>query len=113
MCDEQRLKRSSSAFALYLLLACAITWPLVMNLGGQIVGWAVGDNYEMTRNIWWMAQALRTGQDMYYQSLLGYPHGFSSLPLAANQLQYFPAWAFALWVSPALLITSLCCSIWP
>ena len=96
------LKRGSSAFALYLLLACAITWPLVMNLGGQIVGWAVGDNYEMTRNIWWMAQALRTGQDMYYQSLLGYPHGFSSLPLAANQLQYFPAWAFALWVSPAL-----------
>jgi len=95
-------KRSLRAFGLYLLLACAITWPLVTDLGGRIIGWAVGDNYEMTRNIWWMAEALRTGQDMYYQSLLGYPQGFSSLPLAANQLQYFPAWALALLVSPAL-----------
>ncbi|MCS6835883.1 MAG: hypothetical protein NZ750_07685 [Anaerolineae bacterium] len=96
------LKRALRAFALYLLLACAVTWPLATDLDNQIIGWSVGDNYEMTRNIWWMAQALRTGQDMYYQSLLGYPHGFSSLPLAANQLQYFPAWAFALLVSPGL-----------
>lgn len=98
-----RLKQHWLVFAAYLGLACVVTFPLVLNLGSQVIGGTVGDNYEMTRNIWWYAHALRTGQPLYYQTLLGYPEGMSSIVLAANQLQYFPAWALALVLPPALV----------
>lgn len=85
-------------FVGYLLLALLITWPAVLSPVSTVMGSTVGDNFEMMRNTWWFRFALLNGQPFYYQTYLGYPQGFSSIALAANQLQYFPAWALALFL---------------
>ncbi len=78
---------------LYLGVIVLVTWPLV--IGGDFIGHSFGDTYEYTRHIWWIKQALQTGQPLYWQPLLGYPDGLSGLWLWANPLQSFPAWLFA------------------
>ncbi len=83
-------------FGLYVLLACIITFPAVATLGTHVIGGSTGDNYEMLRHVWWFSHALKTGQPLYYQSLMGYPDGFPSLILAAVQLQYTPMTLLAL-----------------
>jgi hypothetical protein len=82
----------------YLLLALVITWPAVLSPLSAVMGSTVGDNFEMMRNTWWFRFALLNGEPFYYQTYLGYPQGFSSIALAANQLQYFPAWVLALFL---------------
>jgi hypothetical protein len=79
----------------YVLLAIIITFPLILNISTQVIGGTTGDNYEMLRNIWWFKFALQNGEPLYYQTYMGYPSGFSSIALAANQLQYLSAYALA------------------
>ncbi len=78
-----------------MLVAVVITFPAVLTLGTHVIGSDTGDNFEMLRNIWWFTYALQNGQPLYYQPLLGYPQGFSSILLAANQFQFLPAYLFA------------------
>ena len=80
---------------LYLAAACLITWPLLLDLSGQFLGGDTSDAYEMARHIWWFKYALQNGLDLFWQSNLGYPDGFSGVSLQANTLQFFPAWLFA------------------
>ncbi len=84
------------AFALFLALAALITWPAAANLSGAFIGHHTGDSYEMGHHLWWYGYALKHGQPLFTQTLLGYPDGIGGISLWSNPLQFFPAWAFAL-----------------
>lgn len=88
-------KQHLAIYGVYLLLAVMITFPAILTLSTHIIGGETGDNFEMARNIWWFVYAIKHGEPLYYQTLLGYPNGFSSILLAANQLQFLPAYVFA------------------
>lgn len=82
-------------YLVYLAVALLITFPAVLTASTHVMGGETGDNYEMLRHIWWFKYALQNGQPLYYQPLLNYPQGFSSLILSANQLQFLPMYLFA------------------
>lgn len=92
-----RAKLQTHAFIIlfYFALALIITWPLVTVLSTHLAGFAYGDGHEMARHVWWYNHALRTGQDVFYQPLLGYPDGIDGVLYWAHPLQFFPAWLFA------------------
>lgn len=96
-------------YVLYLLVAIAITYPVITSLSTQFLGGDTSDAYEMARHVWWIKTAVQTGQDIFYQSNLGYPEGFSGVTLWANPLQFFPMWvlAFFLPLASAYNITIL------
>jgi hypothetical protein len=96
-------------YLLFLGIALLVTFPAILNLSSQVMGGTTGDNFEMLRNIWWFKFALQTGQPLYYQSYFAYPEGFSGIILAANQLQFLPAYLFA-FVMPLTLAYNL--TIW-
>jgi len=79
----------------FLALAILITFPLVLNLGGQILGHHTGDAYEMGHHIWWFKYAIQNGEPLFYQTLLAYPDGIQGISLWSNPTQFFPAWALA------------------
>ena len=84
-----------AVYLFYLLVAVVVTWPLASHLSTHLVGFAYGDSTEMARHIWWYNHALRTGQPVFWQPLLGYPDGMEGVILWADPLQFFPAWLFA------------------
>jgi hypothetical protein len=90
------LVRHALAFGFYLLLAILVTFPLITRLSTDFAGFLYGDAYENARHIWWLVHALRTGEPLFFQPLLGYPNGLDGLTLQAHLLQFFPAWLFAL-----------------
>lgn len=104
--NSRLLARHLLIYLFFLGLALLLTWPAVLTPATRVMGGTTGDNFEMLRNIWWFKFALQTGQPLYYQTYLGYPQGFSSLILAANQLQYLPAYLFA-FVMPLTLAYNL------
>lgn len=83
-------------FGLYVLVAVGMTWPLITDISGQLVGHHTGDAYEMGHHIWWFTHALNTGEPLFYQTLMAYPDGVQGISLWSNPLQFFPAWVFAL-----------------
>jgi hypothetical protein len=83
-------------YSCYLGAAVLMTWPLVTHISTRLIGHPFGDSYEYTRHIWWFVHALRTGQPLFFQPLLGYPDGLSAAWLWAVPLQSFPAWLLAL-----------------
>ncbi len=90
-----KLQIHAAVILFYFALALIITWPLVTVLSTHLAGFAYGDGHEMARHIWWYNHALRTGQDIFYQPLLGYPNGIDGVLYWAHPLQFFPAWLFA------------------
>jgi len=92
----------------YLLLAVIITYPLVSVLATRFAGHPFSDSYELARHIWWLGHALKTGQPVYAQPLLGYPDGLDGALLWSFPLQSFPAWLFSLFMPlPAAFNLSL------
>jgi hypothetical protein len=87
---------AAATCALYLLLACVITYPLVTVLDTRFLGHPFSDSYELARHVWWLAHALQTGQPLFEQPLLAYPDGLNGALLWAYPLQSFPAALFAL-----------------
>ncbi|MFQ3567678.1 MAG: hypothetical protein SNJ59_11835 [Aggregatilineales bacterium] len=85
----------AGVFGLYLLVAIIVTWPLLPQLSTVLAGFVYGDAHEMAHHIWWFTFALRAGEPLFTQTLLGYPDGIPGVTLWANPLQFFPAWAFA------------------
>lgn len=83
------------AFLLYLLVAIGMTYPVITSLSTQFLGGDTSDAYEMARHVWWFKTAIQEGNDIFWQSNLGYPDGFSGVTLWANPLQFFPMWLFA------------------
>ncbi|MFO7320378.1 MAG: hypothetical protein DIU68_001480 [Chloroflexota bacterium] len=90
-----RLRHHLAAAGVYLLAALLITWPLVTKLTTEFTGFGYSDAYEMAHHIWWFKYALQTGNDLFYQSMLGYPNGIEGITLWAHPLQFFPAWLLA------------------
>ncbi len=90
------LRHHLAAFGVYLLIAVAITWPLVTQLPTRLAGFGYSDAYEMAHHLWWFQHAIQTGQPLFDQPLLAYPDGIEGITLWANPLQFFPAWLFAL-----------------
>ncbi len=86
----------AAAFALCLLAAAAVTWPLAAALDARLLGHPFGDAGEYTRHIWWIGHALQTGQPIFFQPYLGWPSGLPGAWLWAIPLQSFPAWLLAL-----------------
>lgn len=89
-------------YLLYLLVAIGVTYPVINNLSTQFLGGDTSDAYEMARHVWWFKTALQTGEDIIWQSNLGYPEGFSGVTLWANPLQFFPMWLFAFFMPLAV-----------
>jgi hypothetical protein len=83
------------AFLLYVLVAIGVTYPVITSLTTQFLGGDTSDAYEMARHVWWFKTAIQNGNDIFWQSTLGYPEGFSGVTLWANPLQFFPMWLFA------------------
>jgi len=81
-------------YLLYLLVAIGVTYPAVTSLSTAFIGGDTSDAYEMARHVWWFKTAIQTGEDIFWQSNLGYPEGFSGVTLWANPLQFFPMWVF-------------------
>jgi hypothetical protein len=94
------------ASALYFALALIVTWPAALGLSGALIGHHTGDAYEMGHHLWWYGYALKHGEPLFTQTLLGYPDGIGGISLWSNPLQFFPAWAFAL-VMPVALAYNL------
>jgi hypothetical protein len=90
-----KFQTHAAVILFYFGIALIITWPLVTVLSTHLAGFAYGDGHEMAHHIWWYNHALRTGQDIFYQPLLGYPNGIDGVLYWAHPLQFFPAWLFA------------------
>lgn len=106
MFNRSRLLPYLIAFALYFALALIVTWPAALDLSGAMIGHHTGDAYEMGHHLWWYGYALKHGEPLFTQTLLGYPDGIGGISLWSNPLQFFPAWAFAL-VMPVALAYNL------
>jgi type IV secretory pathway VirB3-like protein len=105
-----RVHRNEFALvALYCLVACVITYPLITDLAGRLAGHPFGDSYEISRHVWWINHALRNGLPLFEQPLLLYPDGVPSAYFWGNPLQLFPAWllAFVMPVSAAYNLSLL------
>lgn len=83
------------AYMFFLGVAILITWPLVRFFSREFAGGFLTDAYQLTRHSWWIQYALRTGQPVFYQPLMGYPDGLPGGVVWATPLQYFPTWFFA------------------
>ncbi len=95
-------RRHIAVFGFYLVVTLIVTFPGITSLSTRFLGHETGDSIEMARHIWWFGQALRTGQDLFYQPLMAYPDGLSGILLWAHPLQFFPAWLFGLLLPLAL-----------
>lgn len=83
---------------IFLLVALYLTSPLLSTFSTHYAGDESGDAYKMARHIWWFKTALQNGEDIFGQSLLGHPEGYTLFRLWANPLQFFPMWLFAFFV---------------
>jgi hypothetical protein len=92
---------SLAVYLFYLALALLITFPLILHFSSQMLGHSTGDTYEMGHHIWWLKYALQNGEPLFWQTLSGYPDGFSAVSLWSNPLQFFPAWGFAFFMPVA------------
>jgi hypothetical protein len=74
------LKRTLLVLIGYILLALALTWPLVAQIGNHVPGtstWSL-DEYGYVWNNWWFKHAVfDLGQDPVYTNFLFYPVGTS------------------------------------
>lgn len=84
------------AYAVYLLLAIGMTYPLITQMGSVFIGAPESDAYEYARHIWWYTHALRHGDPVFYHTTLAHPDGLPALWLWAIPLQSFPAVLFSL-----------------
>ncbi len=81
---------------LYFIVALVIVGRNPLALTDHFIGSETGDTYEMARNAWYFTYALRTGEPLFYQPLLGYPDGIDGSIFLSVPLQYFPIAILAL-----------------
>jgi hypothetical protein len=68
--------RHAAAVAFFAALACAFSYPLVLNLGTQVAG-PPGDNFAFVWNFWWFRHALASGGPFFDCPYLFAPFGVS------------------------------------
>jgi hypothetical protein len=84
----------------YLLLTMVMTWPLVTRLGSEIAG-AGTDVWIHQWTFWWIKEALQSGQNPFYTTLLYYPYGVS---LTSHNIAWFN---IALWLPLQAVVGSV------
>ena len=80
----------------YVLLALIVVSPAHTTLSTRFIGAESGEVYATARQIWWVKDALQSGDDVFFHSLLAWPQGASALGLWASPLAVFPAALLAL-----------------
>jgi len=55
-------------------LAVIFTYPLILNLGSQLLG-GVGDNYAANWASWWVGKSITSGHNPFHCSLVFFPDG--------------------------------------
>jgi hypothetical protein len=88
------------AFVGFLLLTLLMTWPLAARLSTELVG-AGTDVWVHQWTYWWVRQALLSGQNPFYTTLLYYPEGVS---LTSHNIAWFN---IALWLPLQALLGSV------
>lgn len=83
------------ALAYFVLLNIIATYPLITVFHTHFIGDIFSDAYEYAHHIWWIKQAIATGQNPFFQPILAYPDGLTAYWLWSNPFQSFPAWLFA------------------
>lgn len=84
-------KSTFVVFLLYLLVSLIITWPLLGRLTTEFAG-GRGDQLVHRWTFWWVKEALLSGQNPFYTTMLYYPEG-------ASLLSHNIAWLnFAFWL---------------
>jgi hypothetical protein len=106
-----KLLRHVLIIVAYFVIALLIVGHVPTILFNHFIGSQTGDSYEMARNVWWFGFALRNGQEIFYQSWLGYPNGIDGAVLMSVPLQYFPMWALAM-VLPLPIAYNLVVLLW-
>ncbi|MCA9981877.1 MAG: hypothetical protein KDD89_13625, partial [Anaerolineales bacterium] len=79
------------AFALYALLTLLMTWPGITRLSTELIG-GRDDLLIHQWTYWWVKEALLTGQNPFYTTLLYWPQGAS---LTSHNIAWFN---IALWL---------------
>ncbi len=70
-------RSSLLALGYYLLLAAAVTWPLILHIGDRVPGFLIADNYEYLWKMWWFKHAIfDLGQNPLVAPNIFYPAGF-------------------------------------
>jgi len=75
---SRRLFSTIGPPSILLLLAIAVTWPLILHMQDRVPGWYIADNYEYLWKMWWFKHSiidLRTNP-LLAPSIL-FPTGFS------------------------------------
>ena len=93
--NRQGLARLLLPTLIYLLVALYLTSPALETFSSSYLGHEDGDAYKLARHVWWYKTALQSGEDIFGQTLLGHPEGYTLFRLWANPLQFFPMWLFA------------------
>ena len=76
--DHTIRHRNGIIFLFFLLLSVAMTWPVAAHLGSSYAG-GRGDLLVHQWTFWWIKQALLTGQNPFYTTMLYAPEGVSLL----------------------------------
>ena len=63
------------ALGVFSALAVVWTWPLVVDLAGQLPGPGPGDNFTFLSSFWWMREAVSSGADFFQATHLFAPVG--------------------------------------
>lgn len=72
---------------LYLTLALLMTWPLATQPFTAVPGNAY-DSWQNMWNMWWLKQALLTGQNPYFTPMLYYPNGANLFLQTLNPINF-------------------------
>ena len=75
----------------YTILALIMTWPVITKLGSALAG-SHSDLWIHQWTFWWIKEALLSGQNPFYTTLLYYPSGVS---LTSHNIAWFH---IALWL---------------
>jgi len=85
------------AFAAYLLLALAVSWPLARDFTSRLIGEIAFDQRNTLWIFWHVEQALVGREPWFSTNLLYYPHGVSTLINAVGPLSGIFALPFSPW----------------
>jgi hypothetical protein len=108
---QRPLIRHLLIIILYFLVALVIVGHNPTVLLEKFIGTDTGDTYEMARNVWYFSYAIRHGEPMYYQTMLGYPDGIDGVIFMTAPLQHFPMWLLALFL-PLQIAYNLVVLLW-
>ena len=71
------LRRHIIAIVISLVLACVLTWPIVIHPTTQLIGHPGNDTWNHVWGYWWVADSIEKGVWPQYAELMAWPNGGS------------------------------------